>query len=144
VKQGAPERDYSGRDVVDKLGVRAGQAVALDERAWELDGDLRGRILSRAHRPPASGGEPLDLVLVSVADTTDVVEVLRRWRVTLKPAGAIWLLSPKRGRPGYVDQRHLIAAGAEAGLVDNKSCSVSDAISAMRFVIRRRDRQSGP
>ena len=45
-------------------------------------------------------------------------------------------------QPGYVDQNDLIAAGGPAGLVDNKVCSVSDTVSAMRFVIRRVDRPS--
>jgi ligand-binding sensor domain-containing protein len=54
--------------------------------------------------------------------------------------GGIWLLSPKRGLPGYVNQSELIAAGLEAGLVDNKSCSVSETTSGLRFVIRRADR----
>jgi hypothetical protein len=39
-----------------------------------------------------------------------------------------------------VDLRELIGAGPAAGLVDNKSCSVSDTTSGMRFVIRLADR----
>ncbi len=70
----------------------------------------------------------------------DVVALLQHWRSRLEPAGGIWLLTPKRGQPGYVDQRDLIAAGLAAELVDNKVCSVSDTTSAMRFVIRKRDR----
>jgi len=71
---------------------------------------------------------------------TDVVRVLSTWRARIDPAGGIWLLTPKRGQPGYVDQRELILAGPSAGLVDNKICSVDDTTSAMRFVIRRADR----
>jgi len=80
------------------------------------------------------------MVLASVNETTDVCDVLTRLKSRLKTSGAIWLLTPKRGQPGYVDQRELIAAGKQAGVVDNKVCSISPLISAMRFVIRRQDR----
>jgi len=42
----------------------------------------------------------------------------------------------------YLNQSDLIPLGLAAGLVDNKICSVSDTESAMRFVIRRKDRQA--
>jgi hypothetical protein len=135
-----PDRDYSHRGVVDKLGIKPGHAVALVEAAGPLDSDLRERVIARAGRAPALDGDAIDVALVTADATTDAVAVLGRWRSRLEPSGGIWLLSPKRGQPGYVDQRDLIAAGLAAELVDNKSCSVSDTTSAMRFVIRKRDR----
>ena len=133
------DRDYSQRDVLDKLGIKAGHAVAFGEEAGPLDAELRRKSLERAGRAPAAG-EPLDVVLATADASTDAVAALARWRERIAPAGAIWLLTPKRGRQGYVDQRALIAAGLAAGLVDNKVCSVSVTTSAMRFVIRRADR----
>lgn len=134
------ERDYSHRDVVDKLGVKPGQAVVFVEEAGQLDEELRRRVLERTGRDAISEEEPADVVLVSADDATNAVDVLAHWRAKVKPAGGIWLLTPKRGHPGYVDQRALISAGLAAGLVDNKVCSVSETTSAMRFVIRRVDR----
>ena len=133
------ERDYSHRDVVDKLGVKPGHVVAFAEHAGELDRDLRERVLTRA------GGvvterDSADLALVTVDDSSDAVAILRQWKARLTPAGGVWLLSPKRGQSGYVDQRKLIAAGLAAGLVDNKVCSLSETTSAIRFVIRKTDR----
>lgn len=139
-----PDKDYSHRDVVDKLGVKPGYAVAFVAAAGPLDGALRERILRRVGRPPADDGEPVDLVLATSDVATDAVALLGCWTPRLRPTGGIWLLTPKRGRPGYVDQRALIAAGLAAGLVDNKVCSVSDTTSAMRFVIRKADRPSPP
>ena len=138
-----PERDYSRRDVVDKLGVKPGHAVAFAAEGGTIDPALRERILTRAGRPPATPDEPVDVALVAVDDGIDATAVLARWKPRLDPAGGIWLLSPKRGQAGYVDQRALIAAGQAAGLVDNKSCSVSETTSAMRFVIRKADRPKG-
>ena len=135
-----PERDYRHRDVVDKLGVRPGSAVAFGAAPQAIEPALRARILERAGRPPAEPGEPADVVLLGADATTDVARVLSHWRTRIDQAGGIWLLTPKRGQPGYVDQRELIARGPQAGLVDNKICSVSDTLSGMRFVIRKGDR----
>lgn len=135
------EKDYSHRDVVDKLAVKPGHAVAFAEEAWQIEPGLRERIVARTGRAPGGDGV-LDLVFVTADDTTDAVANLRRWKARLAPAGGIWVISPKRGQPGYLDQRALIPAGAAAGLVDNKSCSVSDTVSAMRFVIRKKDRRA--
>jgi hypothetical protein len=135
-----PERDYSHRDVVDKLGVKPGHVVAFDESEAPVDPDLRERVLTRAGRPAAEEAEPADVVLIGADANTDARAVLGAWKPRLVPNGGIWLLTPKRTQPGYVDQRLLIEAGLEAGLVDNKVVSVSETTSAMRWVIRRRDR----
>jgi len=139
-KKSMAEKDYGHRDVVDKLAIRPGYAIVFALEAGEIDPALRQRILERAGRAAAAEDEAVDVVLASVDDTTDAIEVLQRWRARLKPAGGIWLLTTKRGQPGYVDQRELIAAGLQAGVVDNKVCSVSPTVSAMRFVIRKKDR----
>ena len=134
------DKDYSHRDVVDKLGIKPGHAIATVAGAGPLDEGLRDRVLGRTGRPPAGDDEAADVVLATADDATDAVALLERWKLRLRPNGGIWLLTPKRGRPGYVDQRELIPAGLAAGLVDNKSCSISEETSAMRFVIRRADR----
>jgi hypothetical protein len=134
------EKDYSHRDVVDKLGVKPGFAVAFDAAPLPIPEDLKARILARAGRDEARPAEPVDVVLVGADASTDVEAVLKRWRTRLDPAGGIWLVTPKRGQPGYVDQRELILAGPRAGVVDNKTCSVSDTLSGIRFVIRKADR----
>jgi hypothetical protein len=136
-----PDRDYSHRSAVDKLGIKRGHAVTLVPLAGPIDGELARQALERSGRAAAGPDEPADVVLISADASTDAVAVLEQWRSRIKPAGGIWLLTPKRGRPGYVNQNTLIPAGLAAGLVDNKTCSVSDHTSGIRFVIRRRDRQ---
>lgn len=134
------EKDYSHRDVVDKLGIKPGFAVAFDVAPLPIPEDLKARVLARAGRDPARADEPVDVVLVGADAATDVEAVLTRWRKRIDQAGGIWLLTPKRGQPGYVDQTELILAGPTASVVDNKICSVSDTLSAIRFVIRKADR----
>ncbi len=56
----------------------------------------------------------------------------------MKPNGALWVIRPKGG--GEVSERDVMEAGLATGLVDNKIASFSDQLSAMRFVVRLRDR----
>lgn len=135
-----PERNYQDRDVLDKLGIKPGFAVALANEARKIDPALCQRVIERTGRQPATEAETLDIVLAIVDETSNVVTVLQKWRSHLAPNGGIWLLTAKRGQPGYVDQRELIEAGQQAEVVDNKICSVSPTLSAMRFVIRKKDR----
>lgn len=134
-----PERDYSHRSAVDKLGVKPGHVVAIVEEAWGLEAWLRAAVWEGVGRPTRPD-RLVDVVLATVAPAMDAVELLRTWKTRIAPAGGIWLLTRKRGHPDYLDQRELIVAGIAAGVVDNKSCSLSDAVSALRFVIRRADR----
>ena len=134
------ERDYRHRDSVDKLGIKCGSVVAFAVEAQEVDASLQERILLRAERPAVTGDEAVDVVLAAIDKNTDACEVLMRWRSRLKPTGGIWLLTPKRDQPGYVKKEELIVAGQQAGVVDNKVCSISPTTSAIRFVIRKEDR----
>lgn len=135
-----PNKNYSHRDVVDKLNIKPGYLIVLAAEKEPFPADLQQRILARVERPLAAEDELADIVIALIDANCDPVEVLMRWKQRLKPAGGIWLLTPKRGCPGYVDQRELIAAGSAVGLVDNKICSISDELSAMRFVVRIKDR----
>jgi len=135
-----PEKDYSQRDILDKLEIKPGQTVAFAHGAGQIENDLRQRILARTERPPAASEEMVDIVLALVDERTDITAVLRRWKNRLRPNGGIWLLTAKRGHPGYINQQALIAAGQEAGVVDNKICSISTQFSAMRFVTRKAER----
>lgn len=135
-----PEKSYQHRDVLDKLGIRPGQCVAFEQAGPTIDPELRQRILDRAGRQAASDEESADVVLATFDGTGDAVALLSKWRTRLVANGGIWLLTAKRGQLGYVDQRELIAAGQQAGVVDNKICSISATTSAMRFVIRKHER----
>jgi hypothetical protein len=60
----------------------------------------------------------------------------------LTPAGALWVAWPKLASRVPTDLREGVvqAIGLEAGLVDNKVCSVDATWSALRFVVRLADR----
>src|SRR5215208_6826109 len=101
-------KEYGHRDVLDKLGIKPGHAVAIAAVARPLDDALGERALGRSGRSPAGDDEPTDVVLATADGATDAVALLEAWKPRLQPNGGIWLLTPKRGQPGYVDQREMI------------------------------------
>ena len=135
-----PDRDYSHRDVIDKLGIKQGHAVAFSHGLVGLDEQLLRRVLERTGREVAQEGEPIDIVLAIVDNVAEAGAVFENWMPRLRPNGGIWLLSRKRGWPEYIDQNRLMEVGLAAGMVDNKTCSVDERTSAMRFVFRKKDR----
>ncbi|HET8912247.1 MAG TPA: hypothetical protein VFN23_12325, partial [Ktedonobacteraceae bacterium] len=75
-----PEKNYADRDLLDKLGIKAGQAVAFVQTTRELDPELSRRISERTGRPPADEDETLDIVLAVIDETIDAAALLQQWR----------------------------------------------------------------
>ena len=128
------EKSYADRDVLDKLGLKDGMRVLLE---GEVPESLRSRLGERdgVEVVERTDDDPANLVLFAPADAARVKSELADLRSRITTDGAIWVLTPKRGQPGYVRQEALIPQGKVVGLVDNKICSVDDKTSGMRFVI---------
>ena len=125
-----PERDYSHRLLIDKLGVKPGQRVAvLGVEDAEFLRDLAGR------DPQYSAGRLLknaDLIFFSAEAVDDLsrLELLSR---SIQKRGAIWVVYPKGQK--HIREMDVISAGKAAGLTDNKVCSFSATHTALRFVV---------
>lgn len=137
------EKSYAHRDVLDKLGVKDAMRILL---AGDVPEPLRSRLSDRSgvELLEKTDDEPVHLVLFAPADVSRVKTDLAELRSRIAPDGAIWVLTPKRGQPGYVRQEALIPQGKAVGLVDNKICSVDETMSGMRFVIPVAWREHGP
>jgi Protein of unknown function (DUF3052) len=129
---------YAQRDVTDKLGLKEHQAVHV---AGKGDPALLEKVSVRVNRRFVRAGERADIVLYWPRAAAEIVPTLNVLKGALQPAGGIWVITAKKGGEPYVPDRVLIPLGLASGLVDNKICSVSDTHSAMRFVIRRTDRE---
>jgi len=132
---------YAAKDVLDKLGVKPGDAVLT---AGATDAALVARARKKTGRSLARAGELADVVLYWPRSASEVTARLRALRKRIVESGGIWVISAKRdqerkGRPYLASD--LIGLGLAAGLVDNKICSISESDTAMRFVIRRSDRR---
>jgi hypothetical protein len=87
-----------------------------------------------------------DVVLYWPKTTGEITPTLAELCNEIVENGGIWVMTAKRGQKSasgmeYLNQTDLIPLGLAAGLVDNKTCSVSEAESGMRFVIRIKDRK---
>ena len=123
-----------------KLGIKPGAEVALvgspagfREALTPLADGVR------VHSRPR--GE-LDLIVLF---TTQRSELLRRFPelgATLTPAGGLWIAWPKKASSIETDLSFEVVqrVGLDAGLVDNKSCSIDEDWQALRFVYRLKDR----
>jgi hypothetical protein len=138
-----PEKDYSHRDVLDKLGLKPGQAVRVVGKGEPA---LLARVRERVGRAPVRRGLA-DVVLYWPRTAGEITPSLAELRSVIVEAGAIWVFTAKRDQRSasgmaYLNQSDLIPLGLAAGLVDNKTCSVSETESGMRFVIRKKDRKA--
>jgi hypothetical protein len=128
-----PERDYSHRTTVQKLGVREGDRI---EVVGDVGPGLRDGVKEAIGRGLVRGGE-LDGAIVLVESVDDAKEALVRYRARLKDSGYLWLVTRKRGHERYVNQMHLVPFAKRVGMIDNKTCSIDDDRSGIRFVVPR-------
>ncbi len=138
-----PEKDYSHRDLLDKLGLQPGHAVRV---VGGGDKALLARVREKVGRAPVRRGLA-EVVLYWPRTAGEITPSLAELRAGIVEAGAIWVFTAKRGQRSasgmeYLNQSDLIPLGLAAGLVDNKTCSVSETESGMRFVIRKKDRKA--
>jgi hypothetical protein len=133
--------DYSTTPLAKKLGIVAGAEVAFvgePPRFRQTLAPLPHRV--RVHSRPRG---KLDVIVFFTAGER---ELDRRFSVLarqLEPAGGLWIAWPKKASTIDSDLSFetVQRTGLEAGLVDNKSCSIDEDWQALRFVYRRTDRR---
>ena len=139
------EKSYADRDVVDKLGIKPGMRIRI---LGSVPSELvtRVRKVEDVELVEEADEAPADVILFELPDLSDAKAALARLRKGIVPHGAIWVLTQKKGRPGYVRQDQLIPLGKAVGLVDNKIAGVDEETSAIRFVIplAQREKPKGP
>lgn len=124
------ERDYSHRLLIDKLGVKAGQRIAvLGVESAEFLKDLDARVLEHSRGKRLADA---DLVFFSAETRGDLARLESLGR-SIRKSGAIWVVYPKGQM--HIREIDVIQAGKDAGLTDNKVCSFSVTHTALRFVI---------
>jgi hypothetical protein len=134
-----PHKDYSGTPLWKKLGIREGSRVLL---VGAPEGLSLGEGVPPGVRVLARAAKGVD---VAVLFSTSSVEVERRFMglaKSLDPAGRLWIAWPKKAANVPTDVTFDIAQGIglDAGLVDNKSASVTDVFQGLQFVYRLQDR----
>ena len=129
----ATEVDYSHRSAVQKLAVKPDERV---EVAGDVGPRLRRDVKEAIGRGLVKSGE-LDGAIVSVESIEQAAQVLDEYRPRLRDTGYLWLITRKRGHESYVNQMLLVPGAKQRGLIDNKTCSVDEERSGIRFVVPR-------
>jgi hypothetical protein len=134
-----PHKDYSGTPLWRKLGIREGSRVLITGEV--PDGFSVGQL------PPAvellqRPGRAMDIVLFF---STAISEIDRRFEGLARrmdPAGRLWIAWPKRAAKLDTDTtfENVQAIGLDAGLVDNKTASITEIFQGIQFVMRLQDR----
>jgi DUF3052 family protein len=127
------ETDYSHRSAVQKLGVRPDDRV---EVAGDVGATLRRDLKEAIGRGFVRSGE-LDGAVVMVESLEEGARALAEYRPRMRDTAYLWILTRKRGHEGYINQMLLVPGAKEHGLIDNKTCSIDDARSGIRFVVPR-------
>ena len=136
----ATEVDYTHRTAVQKLGVKPDERV---EVAGDVGSRLRRDVKDAIGRGLVKSGE-LDGAIVSVESLEHAGQVLDEYRPRLRDTGYLWIVTRKRGHESYINQMLLVPGAKQRGLIDNKTCSIDDERSGIRFVVPRSLRKGAP
>jgi len=123
------EKIRNPKSVIEKLGVKAGQKVALlgvDDEAFARQLESAGAEV--AHRATKNA----DAIFYGAGTRADLAR-LSKLRQSLAPNGALWIIRPKGVKE--ITESEVMAAGKAAGLVDVKVVRFSDTHTAEKFVI---------
>lgn len=127
---------YSGKPLVDKLGIRSGHTLALlsappafDATLGALPDDVRVRRRAGA----------ADVALLFTRDAGDLKKCFAPTAAALRPGGMLWIAWPKKtsGVATDLTENVVRAIGLAEGLVDVKVCAIDDTWSGLKFVRRR-------
>lgn len=133
---------YSGTPLAKKLGIRAGNRVCTLGAPASLEAALEPVPPDVTLQTSLRGRAAFDVVLLFAKRQADVASRFAALRDRLTPAGGLWVCWPKKasGVPTDLTDAWVREYGLATGLVDNKVCAVDETWSALRFVIRLRDR----
>jgi hypothetical protein len=132
---------YSGKPLVQKLGIREGDLLTFLDAPDGYD-RLLGKLPSGA-RVARGPRESLDFIQIFVTERADMERELPGLKVRLKHGGMIWVSWPKASSGVQTDLSDNVVreVGLKNGLVDVKVCAVDESWSALKFVTRLKDRE---
>ncbi|MCW2492431.1 MAG: hypothetical protein QOH56_2149 [Pseudonocardiales bacterium] len=126
--------------VVDRLGIESGMVVQELGYDDDVDHDLRDAIENRLDDDMVDedSDDVVDVVLLWFREYDgDLVDALVDAIAPLADTGVIWLLTPKRGRDGYVEPSDISEAAPTAGLSQTSLLPVGTAWTGARLAPRR-------
>jgi hypothetical protein len=136
-----PHKDYSGTPLPKKLGIREGARVYVAGAPAGFDA-LLGPLPAGAERLGRAGAA-MDVVVLFVTQERDLRSRFPKLAAGLEPAGRLWAAWPTKASSfaSDLDFDTIQRIGLDAGLVDNKSASITEDFQGLQFVYRLKDRR---
>jgi hypothetical protein len=133
-------KDYSGTPLPKKLGIKEGSRVFLVNPPDGVDGLLTP--MPDGAKLLAKVATPLDVGVVFATEQSELIRWFDELAAALDTAGRLWVAWPKKASKVATDIDFGFAQGIglDAGLVDNKSASITDVFQGLQFVYRVKDR----
>jgi hypothetical protein len=127
------------RSLADRFGAEPGMVVMEMGYDDDVDEDLREALIDRCGElVDEDTDEVVDIVLLWWRDGDgDLVDTLVDAIAPLADNGAVWLLTPKAGRPGHVEPSEITESAPTAGLQQTTIVSAGKDWSAARLVAPR-------
>jgi len=131
---------YSGTPLPKKLGIKENQRIALVNKPASFQKQL-GALPTNTH-VVSKLTAPLDLVVLFVESERALAKQFPAIAKKISTNGMIWVAWPKKSSGVSSDLSFELVQriGLDCGLVDVKICAVDEVWSALKFVIRLKDR----
>ena len=129
-----------GQGVASRMGLKPGMLIMEIGYDDDVDQELRDSLEDQTGEEilGEESDEVVDVVLIWHRDgDEDLTDLLVDAISPLADDGAIWLLTPKRGRAGYVEPSDISEAASVAGLTETSIITISHDWSGNRLVGRR-------
>ena len=129
-----------GPGIAARMGLKRGMLIMEIGYDDDVDAALRDSLEDETGEEILGddSDEVVDVVLIWYRDgDEDLTDLLVDAISPLADDGAIWLLTPKRGRAGYVEPSDISEAAAVAGLSETSIITISHDWSGNRLVGRR-------
>ncbi len=127
------------RSLADRFGIERGMVVMEMGYDDDVDEDLRDTLIDRCGElVDEETDEVVDAVLLWWRDGDgDLVDTLVDALTPLADNGVVWLLTPKTGRPGYVEPSEIKEAAPTAGLQQTSTVNAGKDWTGVRLVAPR-------
>ncbi len=132
---------YSSRSLVDKLGIKPGHRMAIQNAPSGYDKTL-GVLPAGVTRSETLRGL-LDFIQFFTKERRELDAALPRLKDALAQTGMLWVSWPKGSSkvPTDLNENVVRELALKHGLVDVKVCAVDETWSGLKLVIRLKDRK---
>jgi len=133
---------YSGTPLVKKLGIKAGQSVAVVDPPNNFLAQELQPVPENIRWTAAVASGQRDFIMLFVISSKALKKELPKLKKKLTRDGTLWVSWPKKSSGVVTDLSFDVVQqlGLKIGLVDVKICAVNEIWSGLKFVYRLKDR----